>query len=114
MERIHDLSYLWHGKSYKEGDADVPSLFSMSTESLVEAIEKCWKNILANDPSYFLVEVRIRPTNNIKVFLDGDNGISIEKCVAYNRILYKKVEESGMFPTGIFHWNYPRPGSTSL
>ena len=36
-------------------------------------------SILAEEPEYFLVSVRIKPTNNIKVFIDGDNGITIEK-----------------------------------
>ena len=68
------------------------------------------ESILASDPSYFIVEVRIKPTNNIKVFLDGDNGISIEKCVFYNRILYKKIEESGMFLDGDFSLEISSPG----
>jgi len=82
----------------------------MSIESLVQAIEKMLEATLADDPSYFLVEIKIRPTNNIKVFLDGDAGISIEKCVFYNRILYKKVEESGMFPDGDFSLEISSPG----
>lgn len=58
--------------------------------------------LLVGEPGYFLVEVRIKPTNNIKVFLDGDTGISIEKCVQYNRALYKQLEGSGLFPADDF------------
>ena len=54
------------------------------------------------DPSIFLVDIRVKPTNNLKIFLDGDNGVTIEKCVRVNRMLYKKIEESGMFPDGNF------------
>ena len=82
----------------------------MSIESQVQAIERMLETILADDPSYFIVEVKIKPTNNIKVFLDGDNGISIEKCVSYNRVLYKKIEESGMFPDGDFSLEISSPG----
>jgi ribosome maturation factor RimP len=82
----------------------------MSIETLVQAIERMLESILADDPVYFIVEVRIKPTNNIKVFLDGDNGISIEKCVFYNRILYKKIEETGMFPDGDFSLEISSPG----
>ncbi len=82
----------------------------MSIETQVQAIEKMLESILANDPEYFIVELRIKPTNNIKVFLDGDKGISIEKCVFYNRILYKKIEESGMFPDGDFSLEISSPG----
>ena len=82
----------------------------MSIESQLQAIEKMLEATLANDPVYFIVEVKIRPTNNIKVFLDGDSGISIEKCVFYNRILYKKIEEAGMFPDGDFSLEISSPG----
>ena len=74
----------------------------MSIESQVQSIEQWIQAILEPDPQYFLVEVKIRPTNNVKVFLDGDSGISIEKCVAINRALYRQIEESGIFPNGDF------------
>lgn len=66
--------------------------------------------LLAGEPDYFLVEVRIKPTNNIKVFIDGDQGISIEKCVQINRALYKKLEESGLFPGDDFSLEVSSPG----
>lgn len=66
--------------------------------------------LLAENPGYFLVEVRIAPTNNIKVFLDADTGVSIDKCVKYNRALYKLVEESGIFPDGNFSLEVSSPG----
>ena len=37
--------------------------------------------LLADQPQYFLVDLKIKPTNNIKLFLDGDQGITIEKCI---------------------------------
>lgn len=66
--------------------------------------------LLADNPDYFLVEVKINPTNNIKVFLDADSGVSIDKCVKYNRALYKQIEESGMFPEGDFSLEVSSPG----
>jgi ribosome maturation factor RimP len=56
------------------------------------------------------VEVRIKPTNNVKVFLDGDQGISIEKCVKFNRALYKQLEEMALFPGGDFSLEVSSPG----
>ena len=47
----------------------------------VKAVESLVQNLLAGETNYFLVDVRIKPTNNLKVFIDGDQGISIEKCV---------------------------------
>ena len=66
--------------------------------------------LLADDPGYFLVEVKITPTNNIKVFLDADTGVSIDKCVKYNRALYKLMEESGIFPDDNFSLEVSSPG----
>ena len=76
----------------------------------IKVVESLVQALLANDSGYFLVEVRVKPTNNLKVFIDGDQGISIEKCVQYNRALYKKLEESGLFPTGDFSLEVSSPG----
>lgn len=79
----------------------------MTIESQLEALVL---EILEPDPSYFLVDIRIKPTNNIKVFLDGDQGISIEKCIAVNRAMYKRLEGSGMFPEDDFSLEVSSPG----
>ena len=76
----------------------------------VKVVEGFLQALLMGEQSYFLVDVRIKPTNNIKVFIDGDQGISIEKCVQYNRALYKKIEEAGLFPTGDFSLEVSSPG----
>lgn len=77
---------------------------------IVKAIEGLVQALLAGEPGYFLVEVRIKPANNVKVFVDGDQGISIDKCVQYNRALYKKIDESGFFPAGDFSLEVSSPG----
>jgi len=66
--------------------------------------------LLADQPQYFLVDLKIKPTNNIKLFLDGDQGITIEKCISINRALYKHLEESGMFPNDDFSLEVSSPG----
>jgi ribosome maturation factor RimP len=74
----------------------------MDNETQTGRVKEFLAEILAADPALFLVEVRVKPTNNLKVFLDGDQGITIEKCAQVNRALYKKMEESGLFPGGDF------------
>jgi ribosome maturation factor RimP len=74
----------------------------MDKETQIESIRKMIEEILVEEPAYFLVDLRIKPTNNIKVFLDGDTGITIEKCVRVNRTLYKKLEEAALYPEGDF------------
>jgi ribosome maturation factor RimP len=82
----------------------------MSSQSVLETITTIVNEFLENEPAYFLVEIKIKPTNNIKVFLDGDNGISIEKCVQFNRQLYKILEAGDLFPTGDFSLEISSPG----
>jgi ribosome maturation factor RimP len=74
----------------------------MDQENQIESIREMIGEILRPEPDYFLVDLRIKPIHNVKVFLDGDSGITIEKCVQVNRKLYKKIEESAIFPTGDF------------
>ncbi|MDR3716082.1 MAG: ribosome maturation factor [Puia sp.] len=81
----------------------------MSNET-VKVVEGMLQAVLAGETAYFPVEVRVKPVNNIKVFLDGDNGITIEKCVQVNRALYKKIEEAGLFPDGDFSLEVSSPG----
>lgn len=71
-------------------------------EAVIQKVEKQIQDILAANPEHFLVEIKVKPTNNIKVFIDGDNGIGIDDLVKYNRALYKELEESAMFPEGDF------------
>jgi ribosome maturation factor RimP len=86
------------------------SFFIMANETTIQTVESYLNELLEENPQDFLVSVKVKPTNNIKVFLDGDEGISIEKCVRYNRALYKKLEESGMFPDGNFSLEISSPG----
>lgn len=57
---------------------------------------------LIEGSALFLVDLKIKPTNNIKIFLDGDNGVTIDAVSKINRTLYKQLEESEMFPDGDF------------
>ena len=82
----------------------------MSTEQHIGQIRGLVEEAIAEKPALFLVDVRIKPTNNIKVFVDGDEGVSIESCVAINRKLYKRIEELGMYPAGDFSLEVSSPG----
>ena len=82
----------------------------MATETLIESLEQKINQLLEANPSHFLVEVRIKPTNNIKVFIDADEGIMLSILIDYNRKLYKILEESGMFPADDFSLEVSSPG----
>lgn len=82
----------------------------MQTETQIKTIEHHVNGLLQNNPSHFLVEVRVKPTNNVKVFIDADEGIPLSVLVKYNRRLYKIVEESGILPADDFSLEVSSPG----
>ena len=82
----------------------------MANEPQLPVLEKMLNGILEEMPGYFLVQVRIKPTNNVKVFVDGDEGIAVETCIKINRKLYALVEEAAMFPDGDFSLEVSSPG----
>lgn len=58
----------------------------------------------------FIVNVKIKPTNNIKLYLDADGGLSVGKSAEINRKLYKLIEAEAMFPDGDFSLEVSSPG----
>jgi ribosome maturation factor RimP len=82
----------------------------METERQKQVVEQKVNDLLAGNPSHFLVDIRIKPTNNIKVFVDADEGINLSTLVNYNRSLYKIIEESGLYPDGNFSLEVSSPG----
>src|SRR5436189_1396716 len=76
----------------------------------IQAIESLIGELLSETEDTFLVSVRIKPTNNIKVFLDADTGLSIDRCVKINRALYRIIEEKGWYPDGNFSLEVSSPG----
>ncbi|WP_121353959.1 ribosome maturation factor RimP [Flavisolibacter nicotianae] len=82
----------------------------MQTETIIGALEAKINALLEAHPAHFLVEVRIKPTNNIKVFIDSDEGIILSTLIEYNRKLYKEIEESGLFPADDFSLEVSSPG----
>jgi ribosome maturation factor RimP len=82
----------------------------MSNEAKTLKIKELAEGLLSADPSIFLVRVHIRPINNISVYVDGDQGVTIDKCVKLNRALYKQIVEEGVCPDGEFALEVSSPG----
>lgn len=85
-----------------------PSSFIMTQDTQIQAVEKLIKPLLFDD--IFLVSIKIKPTNNFKIYLDADSGLGIEKCIKINRALYRIMEEMGMYPEGDFSLEVSSPG----
>jgi ribosome maturation factor RimP len=82
----------------------------MNSEGQIQALERKVREMIEPEPEVFLVEVRIKPTNNVKVFLDADKGMNIDRLIQYNRKLYKKIEEDGFFANEDFSLEVSSPG----
>ena len=80
----------------------------MIADTQIQTIEKLIAPLLVDD--IFLVSIKVKPTNNYKIYLDADCGLGIEKCIKINRALYKKIEEMGMYPEGDFSLEVSSPG----
>ncbi len=82
----------------------------MSIEKKTEIIRGLAEQMIAEEPGYFLVDVKLKPGNSIQVLLDADAGVSLNKCVSYNRLLYKAIEENTLFALGDFALEVSSPG----
>ena len=91
-----------------KGTVAFPSSFIMTQDTQIQAVEKLIGPLLFDD--IFLVSIKIKPTNNFKIYLDADSGLGIDKCIKINRALYKIMEEMGMYPDGDFSLEVSSPG----
>lgn len=82
----------------------------MSIEKKTETIREFARDMIQDEPGFFLVDVKLKPGNSIQVLLDADTGVSLNKCVGYNRTLYKKIEDAGLFTPGDFALEVSSPG----
>ena len=82
----------------------------MSIDGQIQLLEQKVRAMIDDEPGIFLVEIRIKPTNNVKVFLDADTGMSLDKLIHYNRKLYRDLEESVFFPGNDFSLEVSSPG----
>ena len=80
----------------------------MTQDTQIQTVEKLLGPLLQDD--IFLVEIKIKSINNIKIYLDADNGLGIEKCIRINRALYKIMDEMGIYPAGDFSLEVSSPG----
>ncbi len=78
--------------------SDVLEKIKLLTEPLLEGTDM------------FIVNVKIKPTNNIKLYLDADSGLSVGKSAEINRKLYKLIEAEAMYPDGDFSLEVSSPG----
>lgn len=82
----------------------------MQNADQLQQINNWLQQVLQTDESLFVVNIKIKPINNIKIYIDSDEALTIEKCVSLNRKLYKIIEESGFYEEGNFSLEISSPG----
>lgn len=115
LSNFRVIHYLCRVKEMLQGNGCRSLVFylnpsEMEKEILLEKVQDWTEEIIGPEAEYFLVSAKIKPTNNIKLYLDGDNGINIDKCIQINRALRTKIDESGIFPEGDFSLEVSSPG----
>ena len=90
-----------------KGDIIVPLFFTMT--NVLEKIKLLAEPLLEGS-DMFIVNIKDKPTNNIKLFIDADLGLSISKSATLNKALSKAIEEEQLFPEGDFSLEVSSPG----
>ena len=58
-----------------------------------EKFRNILSEILENYKSLFLIELTFSSNNDIKVYLDGDNGVTLKDCASINSDIKKKLNQ---------------------
>ena len=57
------------------------------------------------DSDLFLVEVKVKPSNVIEVYVDADSAVNIDQCVAISRYVEGKLDRDAEdFELSVFSW----------
>lgn len=68
----------------------------VDTEAIKLKITQWLEEKFKQEPEYFLVDVKMQG-KVLAVYLEGDNGIAIDKCVDFSRHLSTYLEEEALF-----------------
>ena len=67
-------------------------------------IERLVEEAIA-DGDLFLVEVKVKPSNLIEVYVDSDTAVNIDQCVAISRFIESKMDrDEEDFELSVFSW----------
>ena len=58
-----------------------------------------------SDSDLFLVEVKVKPSNVIEVYVDADSAVNIDQCVAISRFVESKLDRDAEdFELNVYSW----------
>lgn len=59
---------------------------------LQEKVLQLLEDALDNNPKLFLIDFQIDSNNNIKIIIDGDEGVSVDDCIAVSRAVEHNID----------------------
>jgi ribosome maturation factor RimP len=92
----------------KEGTRKLSPYYFYMADVLI-TVEDLLRPLL-EESDMFICSVKMKPVNNIKVFLDADEGLAIEQIAKLNRKLNALIEEAQLFPDGDYSLEVSSPG----
>ncbi|SMO58592.1 ribosome maturation factor RimP [Solitalea koreensis] len=64
--------------------------------AIVNRITKLVEEKISDDANLFIVDIKVLPNNKVMIFVDGDNGITIQKCAEISRHVGFHLEEENV------------------
>jgi ribosome maturation factor RimP len=101
-----------HRESLTEG-TEVPSFYCMSQTTAANHVESLIRSAFEEGRcgEYYIVDLVVAPNNHIGVFIDGDEGVSLDTCTQISRILEAVLDEEPALG-GIYELEISSPGVT--
>lgn len=81
----------------------------MTNEEIIAKVHSLLEPLL-DDTDLFVTGMLVKPTANIKLYLDADSSLTVAKSIQINRALRAAIEAEGMFPEGDFSLEVSSPG----
>ena len=78
-------------------------------DEVVELLDQA----LSENPSLFLIDLEITADNQIRVVLDGDNGVKVEDCIAISRAVEHNLDEELDFSIDVMSCGATEPLMTT-
>ncbi len=60
--------------------------------SLKDTVENLIAGALRENPSLFLIDLKVHPDNRIDVIIDGDNGVTVDDCINVSRAVEHNLD----------------------
>ncbi|WP_157853706.1 ribosome maturation factor RimP [Thermoflavifilum aggregans] len=79
-------------------------------DDIRQVIEQLLEQELKQHPDCFLVDLLVSQDQAVRVFIDSDQGVSIDQLAQINRSLSKAMHENHVFPDDDFSLEVSSPG----